>query len=217
MMIYNHYGDRFIYNDKDYIVGETVISNDKSDYANLVGVITEIRTGSDKDTENETPDIYCDFEPPIHPCNKDKLQKSLQDSYADHTPMSEIEYAIEYAIAFDCVIMSPDMIITKRELDAKIKQPWVITEEIKLYPSCENNCYNNHHKQTYILPDKESAEQMFELLLHEIHANGFFDTWKDSEDYQIYTSPNFYNAVRDIHNKADSDSYTLKMSCLSGH
>lgn len=30
-MIYNHHGDRFIYNDKDYVVRETIISNDMSD------------------------------------------------------------------------------------------------------------------------------------------------------------------------------------------
>lgn len=204
-MIYNHYGDRFIYNDKDYIVGETVISNNISDYANLVGVITEIRTGDDRETENGTPDIYCDFKMPIHPQTADNLRKSVQKSYADNTPMDEIAYDI----VLDCVIMSPDMITTKRELNKKMKQHryWIITEEVELHSPYDNE----RHEQTYVLPDKESANQVFQLLLHEIHANGFFDTWADAENYQIIAVDGYYSAVRDSYNGFDTDSYTLTM------
>lgn len=47
-----------------FIIGEEVFASE-SDYAGLLGRITEIRTGEDRDTENEGPDIYCNFQPPI--------------------------------------------------------------------------------------------------------------------------------------------------------
>ena len=39
--------------------GQRVRTTDASDYAGLDGVILEIHTGEDKETDNLTPDIHC--------------------------------------------------------------------------------------------------------------------------------------------------------------
>lgn len=67
-MILNRDGASFEYAGVTYTVGGPVIGTDASEYHGLYGVITEIRDGDDKETENETPDIYCEFEPPVLPC-----------------------------------------------------------------------------------------------------------------------------------------------------
>lgn len=41
--------------------GQRVRTTDASDYAGLEGVILEIHTGEDKETDNLTPDIHCCF------------------------------------------------------------------------------------------------------------------------------------------------------------
>ena len=42
--------------------GQRVRTTDASDYAGLDGVILEIHTGEDKETDNLTPDIHCCFD-----------------------------------------------------------------------------------------------------------------------------------------------------------
>ena len=55
---------RFCVDEKVFTVGGRVMANDASEYAGLCGTVAEIRSGADRETENDTPDIYCDFEPP---------------------------------------------------------------------------------------------------------------------------------------------------------
>ena len=63
-MILVNRGEAYIYADVTYRIGDSVVANDTSPYQGLLGIITEIRCGKDKVTDNETPDIYCAFEPP---------------------------------------------------------------------------------------------------------------------------------------------------------
>lgn len=68
-----------------------------------MGRITEIRTGEDRETENEGPDIYCEFREPILEQDKQYL----------HDMMFGIEDP-----ALDLVIMAPEMIMPTREIGA---------------------------------------------------------------------------------------------------
>lgn len=61
-MIINQEGMRYTYNGMTYTVGAAVMATEASEYRGLYGTITEIRDGSDRETENDTPDIYCCFE-----------------------------------------------------------------------------------------------------------------------------------------------------------
>jgi hypothetical protein len=63
-MILQENGARFCVAGKIFAVGGRVMANKESEYEGLFGTITEIRSGADRETENDTPDIYCDFEPP---------------------------------------------------------------------------------------------------------------------------------------------------------
>ena len=72
-MLINKPGDEFMYDGNTYRVGDVIIGSDKSEYAGLIGSILEIRDGSDKETENDTPDIYCSFDPPVLPADIAKV------------------------------------------------------------------------------------------------------------------------------------------------
>lgn len=63
-MILDKKGESFAAEGKTFAVGSVIWANDKSDYAGLFGIVTEIRDGGDKETENEGADIYCDFDIP---------------------------------------------------------------------------------------------------------------------------------------------------------
>ena len=82
-MILNRDGASFEYAGVTYTVGGPVIGTDASEYHGLYGVITEIRDGDDKETENETPDIYCEFEPPVLPCEVKELEAVFSDLYEE--------------------------------------------------------------------------------------------------------------------------------------
>ncbi|MFQ7551244.1 MAG: hypothetical protein ACLRMZ_14105 [Blautia marasmi] len=58
-MIINRIGAEFEYEGTTYVVGAPIVGTSGSEYEGLYGTITEIRDGEDKETENETPDIYC--------------------------------------------------------------------------------------------------------------------------------------------------------------
>lgn len=85
-----------IFNGVSYDVGDTVVANDLSDYEGLVGTITEIRAGEDKETDNPGVDIYCAFAYP-------RFIRQRSD-FSELPPV-------------DSVIMSPEMInlIKKKE------------------------------------------------------------------------------------------------------
>lgn len=53
-MVIRKTGDTFKYEGITYTIGGRIYANGQSDWEGLFGVITEIRTGSDKETENES-------------------------------------------------------------------------------------------------------------------------------------------------------------------
>ena len=99
-MIYNKHGEVFFYEDKTFYVGEEIYATESA-YRGLIGRITEIRTGEDMETENDGPDIYCEFEEPIMTRDKQYL----------HDMMFGIEDP-----ALDLVIMAPEMLMPTREI-----------------------------------------------------------------------------------------------------
>lgn len=55
--------------------GQRVRTTDDSDYAGLEGIILEIHTGEDKETDNLTPDIHCCFDFPESEAEIQKLEE----------------------------------------------------------------------------------------------------------------------------------------------
>ena len=66
-MILNRTGAEFEYEGVTYTIGGAIVGTAESEYAGLYGRINAIHDGEDKETENETPDIYCEFDPPVMP------------------------------------------------------------------------------------------------------------------------------------------------------
>ena len=101
-MLINKPGAEFLYNGITYRIGDVIIGSDQSEYAGLIGSIFEIRDGSDKETENDTPDIYCSFDPPVLPTDIAKVKAVFSDLYGTQKILDDI--------CFDMVIMAPEMI-----------------------------------------------------------------------------------------------------------
>ena len=91
-MLMNKPGAEFLYNGITYRVGDVIIGSDQSEYACLIGSIFEIRDGSDKETENDTPDIYCSFDPPVLPRTSQRLKQ------CSRTCMARKRYWMTFAL-----------------------------------------------------------------------------------------------------------------------
>lgn len=101
-MIINRPGAEFVYDGASYKIGDRIIGTPESEYEGLYGSIFEIRDGEDKETENETPDIYCSFEEPVLPHQIRKLEEIFSDLYGEPKTLEDI--------ILDDVIMSPEMV-----------------------------------------------------------------------------------------------------------
>lgn len=102
-MILNTQEEKFIYNGITYKVGGKIYANEHSDYAGLVGTIIEIRDGSDKETENDCPDIYCSFEPPVFPADRLIMEERFSTLYGMPKTIEDI--------SLDMVIMDPEELL----------------------------------------------------------------------------------------------------------
>ena len=101
-MIINQEGVRYTYSGTTYTIGAAVVATEASEYRGLYGIITEIRDGVDRETENYTPDIYCCFEPPLFPKEIQELEQRFSELYRMPKKLNEI--------ALDMVIMAPEMV-----------------------------------------------------------------------------------------------------------
>lgn len=91
------------WNDTTFKIGQRVRTTPDSDYAGLSGVILEIHTGEDKETDNPTPDIHCCFDYPESEIQVQKLEERFSSLYNMPKKLDEL--------ALDEVIMSPDELI----------------------------------------------------------------------------------------------------------
>lgn len=101
-MILEKYGESFNYDGVSYFIGQRIVATDQSEYKGLRGWILEIRDGDDRDTENETPDIYCEFDPPDSKQEIMELERRFSDLYGEKKVLDDI--------SLDIVIMAPEMI-----------------------------------------------------------------------------------------------------------
>lgn len=69
------------WNDTIFKIGQRVRTTPDSDYAGLEGMILEIRTGEEKETDNPTPDILCCFALPESETAVQKLEERFSSLY----------------------------------------------------------------------------------------------------------------------------------------
>lgn len=174
IMILNRVGQVFEYEDKTYIVGEEIYSNNISEYKHLFGRITEIRTDEDRETENDTPDIYCAFERPALTSEYRKLCEA----------MSGIE-----DIAFDLVIMAPEMITPLRVLMPEEKK-------LKVFALIEDCTVDYQDADTLeLFTDIEKAKLKMRKNISTERESGCIERWtRKSAFEEEETSENEYSA-----------------------
>lgn len=101
-MILRENGTRFYVEGKVLTIGGRISANGGSEYEGLFGTVTEIRSGADRETENDVPDIYCGFETPVAEETLRELEERFSGLYGEAKTIDDI--------SLDCVIMSPDML-----------------------------------------------------------------------------------------------------------
>lgn len=179
-MLINKPGAEFLYNGITYRVGDVIIGSDQSEYAGLIGSILEIRDGDDRETENDTPDIYCSFEPPVLPTDIAKVEAMFSDLYGEKKELDDI--------CFDMVIMAPEMIIV----------PGQAKKSIKLYILSEDWAANGDtgHSSSIYSDPLEARARLNEALGNEIDS-GCLSDWINTPEYRTETSENSYEGWLD--------------------
>ena len=101
-MIYNKLGTIVICSeDKFFTIGDNIkVNKNDEDYQGAIGYITEIRTGDDKETDNEGIDIHCSLSVPEGLVKT--FEKRFSDIYGTKKTIDDI--------ILDEVILSADMI-----------------------------------------------------------------------------------------------------------
>lgn len=197
-MILNKPGQTFDYEGRKLMVGDQIVANGESEYEELFGTITEIRDGEDRETENDTPDIYCRFEEPVTPYETKKLEERFTDLYGTPKTIDEI--------ALDMVIMSPEMVMTLKESErGKISiSIFVITED---WADDDYSGFN-----VWFTSDMASAKQKMNLAIKEaMKGGGIFDLLgeegieEDSSElsYEIYSEGYYCSSHYSIYIKED--------------
>lgn len=89
-MIYHQPGEEFWHEGVCYKVGGRIVANEASDYAGLFGNILEIRTEDDRETDNDTPDIYCAFDPPVLSAGRLALEQTFSQLYHEQKHIEDL-------------------------------------------------------------------------------------------------------------------------------
>ncbi|MBR2308941.1 MAG: hypothetical protein IKA47_00175 [Oscillospiraceae bacterium] len=176
-MIINRIGAQFTYEGVTYTIGDKIFSNDTSDFRGLFGYIKEIRTGDDRETDNDTPDFHCYFYPPFEPKAIAELESRFSDLYRSPKKVEDI--------ALDEVIMAPDMIQVVTSANSthmitafRVEESWVIKGE----PGME------------VAPalDEVQAKQRMAELIHNESTEGCILEWCDDPQFEVEITPTFY-------------------------
>ena len=181
----------FLYRGETYRIGDTVIAGWKSKYAGLIGEICEIRTGKDKKTETEKPEIVCRFYIPKPPYAADDLMEVLSCDFIEET---------EEDSPLDSVIMSPEMITCSGSNRSK-EEIYALTEE---WANDGDGGFN-----TEVFMDALTAKAFLNFKLSNEMSDGLIAKWKDRESFKFEEDGSSYKAWVDGY--YSELHYTLKI------
>ena len=177
-MILNRPGAEFEYEGVTYTIGGAVVGTAESEYEGLYGRITAIYDGEDKETENETPDIYCEFDPPVMPHEVKALEKTFSDLYDQPKTLDDT--------VLDMVIMAPEMI---RPLDVL----HTVSKKIPIYIVMEDWAVDGEHGNSCeLFTDYDDARRIMLDKLREELDNGAIPQWSASGAYVEDSSKDSY-------------------------
>ena len=170
-MIINRHGAQFLYEGITYRIGDKIIGTEQSEYVGLNGIIYEIRDGNDKETDNDTPDIYCSFEEPVLPSDIEELEKTFTELYQQEKHLEDI--------ILDCVIMAPEMIMVQDQQRKSIKV-YVLTEDWSVD--------GDQGRTTRVCSSLWEAKAHLNSALADEIKSGCITDWIDRSDYMTETS-----------------------------
>nr|WP_300815353.1 hypothetical protein [uncultured Acetatifactor sp.] len=177
-MIINRIGDKFEYESMTYVIGAPIVGTPESAYEGLYGTITEIRDGEDKETENETPDLYCSFGTPALPCEVKKLEKVFSDLYQQPKDIDDI--------ILDFVIMAPSMVEPLDDLKKCRHHP-------EIYILLEDRAADGEQiNSSQVYTDFNDAKRMLSQKLKEEQEIGCVSQWTDEEKFLEYSAELYY-------------------------
>lgn len=195
-MIINRHSDEFEYEGVTYKIGAPIVGMPESEYAGLFGIITEIRDGEDKDTENETPDLYCTFDPPALPCDVKTLEETFSELYEQPKTLDDI--------ILDCVIMAPSMI---KPLDYPQENRHTLT----VYVLHEDWTVDGEHGSfSEVYTDFDDAKYMLSKKLLEEQEYGCIFNWSDQSEFVEESTQDSYEAYLD--GEYMENHYTLSIA-----
>ena len=179
-MILNRTGAEFEYEGVTYTIGGAIVGTAESEYAGLYGRINAIHDGEDKETENETPDIYCEFDPPVMPHEVKTLEDTFSDLY--HQPKTIAD------IVLDMVIMAPEMIRPLDDLRSMRKRVnvFLVMEDWAVDGEHGNDCE--------AFSDYDDAKRIMTNRIREELEDGSVPSWRESSIFAENSSMDFYEA-----------------------
>lgn len=182
-MIYNKDGETLWYEGKLFAIGASVYANENSDYSGLFGRIIEIRTGNDRETENDTPDIYCEFDPPVLSAARKELEASFSTLYRSPKRIEEL--------GLDFVIMGPDMLTSLPVPDQD-------------YPKATLYIVTSHWASdgeygSYEIPftNQLDAKRQFHNDLRDEQKGGCLERWRTKTQFVEEETENSYECYLD--------------------
>ena len=171
-MIYNRPGAQFTCDGVIYTVGGKIYANDQSVYEGLYGVILEIRTGDDQETENDTPDIHCSFMPPILPDEIAALEARFSKLYRAEKHLDDI--------GLDEIIIAPEMLLVlDPPNDAQKPQIYLVREDWAFDGDCGTS--------TQVVADYHLAKFHFRNMIFQEQIDGCIQQWKQRQDLEMET------------------------------
>ena len=179
-MIINQEGMRYTYNGMTYTVGAAVMATEASEYRGLYGTITEIRDGADRETENDTPDIYCCFEPPLFQEEIRELERRFTELYQSPKKLDEI--------TLDMVIMAPEMVrvISADPKECKACELYLLTTH------CTTNLDSSSFTELYA--DYDAGRFALLQSVREEQQDGCVKDWAEKDALEEECCTDFYEA-----------------------
>jgi len=163
-MFMNRVGAQFQCEGVTYTIGGKVCANDASDYEGLYGTITEIRDGDDRETENDTPDIYCSFMPPVLADDIKAIESRFSQLYRREMHLEDI--------GLDTVIMAPDML--------KVLEPIPSWQKLTIYIIREDWAFGGNYGEDFSLTTTpDMAKYILTKLVTEQLESGYVSEWTD--------------------------------------
>lgn len=190
-MIITKPGAEFLYDGKTYRIGDTVVACWEIEYAGLIGRIDEIRTGKDKKTETETPEIVCCFNIPKLPSDVDNLMEIFMCDFTEEKKEDS---------PLDSVIMSPEMLICP-DNDKNKEKIYVLTEE---WANDGDGGFN-----TEVFTDALTAKAFLNFKLSKEMSDGLIAKWQSDEEFKFEENGSAYTAWIDGY--YSELHYTLKI------